>query len=168
MKLLLATLVLMATALAACGGEDNDVSRSSKASPVTVPAMGLLEAGEAADFPNGLRVIVQGTKDIDRPERSEPLRWVEVSLRIENPSDGPVARPNVAVTCANGSGGAFYVTSEAGDRTLEKLTEVPAKSFAEGATLFGMPKPCPDARVKVSATGALLAGFPAPAYWRLP
>lgn len=166
---------LAALLFVACGGDDDELKPASEAFSATAQRDAsvraeakVLDAGQGADFPNGLRVIVQGTKDIERPGRTEPLRWVEIALRMENTSDKAIARAEVSVTCSGGAEGRFYLYDEAGDRDLSKLGEVPPKTFAEAVALIGVPKPCDDARIKVSAPGVYVGSLPEPAYWRLP
>ena len=177
MRLHVLTLALVsATAFTACGGDDDDdLKPASEAFTATAERQAsvsagakVLELGQSIELVKGVKVTVSGAKDVPQPKRTEPLRWVEISLRIDNSSSDSISRPGVNVTCDGASSGAGYVYPEAGAKDLYSLREVPAKSFAEAVVLMGVPKPCANGRISIGATGAFVGEKPKPGLWRLP
>lgn len=161
------TLILAAVAalaLASCGGDDDG------GNPTLQPA-GEARTSTAAAQPELRPVAVGDTLSIGDLEVTLSAiervdeETLDVTARIENPTDREVSPPDFNTVCADGSGSGRKVDSREGAISFDTI---PARSFEEGTILMAVPAGCDPIAVRVNATGIFEGGLPAPGLWELP
>lgn len=90
---------------------------------------------------------------------------LSVQLRAENHGDAQLEGVEVAVVCADGTDGGWYV-----DSTFDMYEPLPPDTFREGVLKLGVPNGCEDPVVRVEPYAAIVYDDDEPlaAVWAIP